>query len=42
MNYNFVKNYLDGEDVEVKKIRDGLGQGMAELGEQERYITITQ
>jgi len=32
VDFNLAKNYLDAEKVEVKKIRDGLGQGMAELG----------
>ena len=40
MNFNFQKNYLDEEKVEWKKIRDGLGQGMAELGEQKKDMVV--
>ncbi len=39
MNLNLAKNYL-GEDVEVKKIRDGLGQGMAEVGVEKKDMVV--
>ena len=40
MNYNLAKNYLDGEKVEIKKIRDGLGHGMAELGATKKDMVV--
>lgn len=39
-NYNLAKNYLDGETVEYKKIRDGLGHGMAELGAIKKDMVV--
>lgn len=38
--YNLAKNYLDEAKVEWKKIRDGLGQGMAELGEEKKDMVV--
>lgn len=40
MNYHFAKNYLDEKKVEWKKIRDGLGQGMAELGGEKKDMVV--
>jgi transketolase len=38
--YNLAKSYLDIEQVEWKKMRDGIGQGMAELGEKKKDVVV--
>ncbi|MDP2640926.1 MAG: transketolase C-terminal domain-containing protein [Candidatus Yanofskybacteria bacterium] len=40
MNYHLEKNYLDESEVAWKKIRDGLGKGMAELGEEKKDMVV--
>lgn len=40
MKYELAKNYLDEKAVEWKKIRDGLGQGMAELGAAKKDMVV--
>jgi transketolase len=40
MNWAFQKNYLDEGKVEWKKIRDGLGEGMAELGAVKKDMVV--
>src|SRR3989338_585569 len=40
MNYHLAKDYLDEKKVEWKKIRDGLGIGMAELGEEKKDMVV--
>lgn len=40
MKYYFVENYLNEETVEWKKMRDGAGIGMAELGEEKKDMVV--
>jgi len=40
MNYNLAENYLEESKIEIKKIRDGLGQGMAELGATKKDMVV--
>ena len=40
MNYHLAKDYLDEKKVAWKKMRDGLGIGMAELGEEKKDMVV--
>lgn len=40
MNYYLLDNYLDESSVGQKPIRDGLGIGMAELGEEKKDMVV--
>ncbi len=39
-NFQLVENYLDESKLEQKPIRDGLGIGMAELGEEKKNMVV--
>lgn len=39
MDYHLVKNYLE-EGIELKKMRDGAGIGIAELGEKHKDVVV--
>ncbi len=40
MDYKLAKNYLDEKNVEWKKMRDGAGIGIAELGEDKENVVV--
>lgn len=40
MDYKLVKNYLEEDKLEIKKMRDGAGIGMAELGEEKKDMVV--
>lgn len=40
MDYKLAQNYLDEDRVEIKKMRDGAGIGMAELGEEKKDMVV--
>ena len=40
MDYKLAQNYLDEDKVVIKKMRDGAGIGMAELGEEKKDMVV--